>query len=657
MSSSAAASYHPDARSETNDRDSSDALSATPPEDAGPPLFSPDTMPGEDRLGRAATAGLLAELCCHREAGTPILIGLLGRAGAGKSSLLRLVLDRIQALTSAERADPFLPGVVSVRVDASAGTDPAATLLSRLFGALSTSFPGLAEEAVYAGGDPLKAAHAAGERVNDLRRQLDAERQTLDELGGRRARLAETVLFNSPGSRIDTYARQNRPRIETRLRAFGLPVADPVASYKELVREAAETGSGSSRTGLALRALWGFKGQGTLLVLAVLLLLAGWGCMFLAGHQSLWVDWLSGFGDRMAGPTAWAVDRAGWLMPLAHAAFALAALAVLVDIIRAIRFLQPVFRGASLLGGDLEGRRRDLDSLLAHQTRRVDHLAGEVEAAVRGADVAERRVEARKAAGLLQPSLSVAGSDLGDTTTSHDMAASFLDGLRTAIDAQGSVEAIPVPSRIVVALDELDRLSPEAAAGWLDTAQRLLGGRHFVTLAAFDRAHVLSGFSETDPALAAARLRRCLQLSYDLDAETDVPDAPPPAPLQRGSVLDQPWRPFETHLMEALKGFAGVNPRARKSLVNRYRVARVDPRLIDATPAELAGLAVALALDGTGSAIDLGAYRDDADPRPDVASDDPGPRRALGAAQQAIGRSFTAADARRGLQVARLYAL
>ncbi len=656
MSSSAAASYHPDARSETNDRDSSTSA-PPPPEDAGPPLFSPDTMPDEDTLGRTATAGLLAELCCHRDAGTPILIGLLGRPGAGKSSLMSLVLDRIQALTGAERADPFLPRVVTVKVDAAAGADPAATLLSRLFGALSTSFPSLAEEAVYAGGDPLKAAHAAGERVNDLRRQLDAERQTLDELGGRRARLAETVLFNSPGSRIDTYARQNRPRIETRLRAFGLPVADPVASYKELVREAAETGSGSSRTGLALRALWGFKGQGTLLVLAVLLLLAGWGCTFLAGHQSLWVDWLNSFGDRMAGPTAWAVDRAGWLMPLAHAAFALAALSVLVDIIRAIRFLQPVFRGASLLGGDLEGRRRDLDSLLAHQTRRVDHLAGEVETAVRGADIAERRVEARKAAGLLQPSLSVAGSDLGDTTTSHDMAASFLGGLRAAIDGQGSAESVPVPSRIVVALDELDRLSPEAAASWLDTARRLLGGRHFVTLAAFDRTHMLSGFSETDPALAAAHLRRCLQLAYDLDAETEAPNAPPSGPLQRGSVLDLPWRPFETRLIEVLQGFAGASPRARKSFVNRYRVARADPRLAEADPADFAGLAVALALDGSGSAIGLGPYREDAELHPDGAPDDLGPAKALNAARQAIGQSFTVAEARRGLQVARLYGL
>lgn len=613
-------------------------------------LFATDT-PGDDHADRAPSARLLADLAAHPEAGTPFLIAIHGSSGSGKSSLLHQIGRRLRQGGEASGAK-----TLPVLIDAPNDGETAVAIVAGILGALKPAYPALAEEARHAGGDPLKAARAASDRVGDLRRQLDAERQVLDELGGRQARLVDTILFNSPGSRVDAYARSNRGRIESRLKAFGLPAADPVGTYKDLVREASESAGGASWSGLALRALWGYKGQGTLIVLAILLLLIGWASTYFSENQDVWVNWLNGLGERFAGLSSWVQDHAYWLMPISHAAYALAALAVLVAIIRAFRFIQPVMRGASLLNGDIEERRRDVDSLLAHQTRRVDHLAAEVDGAVRSAESAERRVERRRAAGLLEPIVSGEGT-LGVPASSTASAEAFLAGLGAAMTSGVPDGGAAAPSRIVVLFDELDRLTPNAAAQALDAAQKLLARPGFVTFAAVDRKHVLDGFSETDPAYAAGRLGRCVQLSYDLDAEVaatlNLGDSLAAADA-RAPALDRPLQDYEIQLLRELEVFAGSTPRAGKRFANAYRVARADPRMTEASPAEEAGLAIALALDERAAAAELGGYEDGS-----VAIDTSAPRSdldyAVGAAHAAIGQPFSPVEARRGLRVARIY--
>ncbi len=140
-------------------------------------------------------------------------------------------------------SSPYLQNVVVARVDAAAAREPATALAASVFSALQASggqAAQLAEDAAAAGADPADAARSASERLIDLRRRLDGERQTLRELSGRRARLSETVLYQSGGSRIDSWARANRSRIEGRLRAFGFESGDPVATYKDLVRDVSE---------------------------------------------------------------------------------------------------------------------------------------------------------------------------------------------------------------------------------------------------------------------------------------------------------------------------------------------------------------------------------------------------------------------------------
>ncbi len=655
MSSSAVATVRPSDPPVRPDQ----MLPAAP---ASPSLFASD-LPDDGQPGREASARLLADLASHPHAGTPFLIAIHGSAGSGKSSLLRQIVARVR---DAGNPGDATSQPLAVIIDASAGGDAAADLVPGVLGALRTRYPALAEDAMHAGDNPFEAARAASDRVSALRRQLDAERQALDDLGGRQARLADTVLFNAPASRVDAYARANRGRIEGRLRAFGLLTSDPITTYKELVRDAAESEGGASRSGVALRSLWAYKGQGTLILLAVLLLLVGWSSNHFGNDPDLSSKWLNGLGEHFSGMSTWAQDHATLLVQVSHAAYALAALAILVDILRAFRFIQPVMRGASLLNGDIESRRRDIEGLLAHQTRRVARLAGETDAAVGRAEAAERRAESRRGAGASDPEFGSIGADPGVPASPRAAAETALAVLSAAIArAVGRISPSPspgdapwpAPSRIVVALDELDRLAPQAAAHYLDTAQKLLARTGFVVLAAVERKHVLDGFSETDPAYAAARLGRCAQLCFDLDAETlaaETLDEVPGAAAAPAGALERPLQDYERLLLRDLVGFAGPTPRARKRFTNTYRVARADPRMGNGSPAEHAGLAVALALDESAASAELAAYEANAT---DAGGGTPGSTsgRAIALAQAAVGHPFNALEAGRGFRVARIY--
>ena len=646
-----------------------------PPEPAAPPRTgAPDALPvfasdaAADGLDPAASAGPLAELAVHRRAETPLSIGVFGPPGSGKtrfvSSLLDAALGLAEAAGSSAGTTPFLSRVVVARAEAAPGRGAVPLLVGAVLSALAEDHAGFAEDAVHAGGDPREAARGAGERVNALRRSLDGERQTLDELSSRRARLTDAVLFDAAGSRLDGFARVNRGRIEARLAAFGLGISDPIRTYKELVRQGAEAGGGS-RLGLTLRSLWAFKGQGRLIVLAVLLASLGWAAGAGADNPDAVANGLAGFGDRFATATDWGRAHLVALQPVSRIAFALAALAVLADVMRAARFLGPIFKGAALLKGDLAARRRDLDGMLAHQTRRVDGLAAEAEAAGRGAEAAQRRAEERRGGGLSDHGAALAGELFGLAPTPEAAARGFFAKL-----GQGMAEGVAgAPERVVVALDGLDRLSPAETASLLGAAHRLLGCPGFALVVALERDAVAAALGESDPAGAAARLDRALQVSFDLGAampdssalagrllDPRVQERPAtPAVDATRSALDRAYEPFEGALVGRLAPFAGGTPRAVKRFVNAYRVARADPRLARAAPASFALLALGLALDGTGAGSEVAGF--DADVARGKVTVDASSEfgRAFSAAIATVGQEVGAADMRRGLAVARSY--
>jgi KAP family P-loop domain len=337
-------------------------------------------------------------------------------------------------------------------------------------------------------------------------------------------------------------------------------------------------------------------------------------------------------------------------------------LALLWNIVRAVRFLQPIFKGVSLLRYDVDARRRDINSQLAHQTRRVDGLAAEAEAAASHADAAERRASVHKAAGLQDRPLP------NGIDRRSDSVPAFFNTLDTAMRSATS----EAPRRIVVAIDGFDHLPGDTAAAFLKTAQRLLGAG-FVMVIAADRSQLAAGFTETDPARASADLGRCVQLSYNLGWSGAGDDARSlfanrlleggAAPIERSgdragfdprhSALDTPWHAQEAETVAALAPFAGESPRAVKQFVNVYRVARADPRLRDAAPSVFTALALGLALDSYGFPDDLAALQSAA--AGDGPRDSDMLQQALAAARTASGEAVDLGQARQGLAVARHY--
>ncbi len=227
-----------------------------------PSVFAADIPLGSDALGQTGALRPLAELAAHRDAETPLAIGLLGGSGSGKSFALATLLADVEALSAASN-DTMVRRVNIVKIDAATlDGEPSVALAAAVYDKLGTSYPEFVREAAHAARDPHVVAREAAQRLDDARRRLDSERQSLHEIENRRGRLTETVLFESAGSQVDTYARTNRGRIESRLASFGI-TGDPIANYKSMVRDLADAGGPMGRVGAALRAFWAFAGQGS----------------------------------------------------------------------------------------------------------------------------------------------------------------------------------------------------------------------------------------------------------------------------------------------------------------------------------------------------------------------------------------------------------
>ncbi len=547
----------------------------------------------------------LADLALHASSAPPLTLALLGSAGSGKSFALRRLLDAVSALGA--RASSR---VVVARVDAGAGREPASALAASVFAALvaSPATAPLAHEAALSGADPHEAARTAGERLVDLRRRLDVEQQALQDLTGRKARLAETVLYRAPGSRIDGWAHANRGRIENRLRAFGFSTADPVAVYKDLVRDLSERRGFLPRAGVFLHAMWGFGAQLKVLLYAVLVGLIAWGLGVAQSPGGL-IDVLHGRSDTLGGAGAFLDANRAWLdLARTCAIWVVVALGA-INILRAVRFVLPLYRGVGLLDVDIQAGQRDHDSMIAHQARLVDGLVQETEAQSHRVEDAERRAAQQGVRLTRAPREASPFSE--DVEAPTQQARAFFAALAHEIaqDTSGSA-----PQRIVVAIDDLDSISPGAAAAFVDEAALVLGRAPFVTVLAVDPTRLVAGWGhgESD-SWGADRLARRVQAALRIDA------APPgdyarlvrqllgaeapaePAPEAFEPVLDQPMSEDELGLLEQLAPLAGRTPRQVEQFITAYRLARPQTQRRPA-------LAFALALDIGGTAEERASF-------------------------------------------------
>ena len=326
------------------------------------PILLCDSAEGADLLNAAEIVQPLARLCVAPQVQTPFLAAITGPTGAGKSFALRRLTRAIEQFRAAPVAssDIALARVVVAQVDAAGGVEAPIAIASAAYAALDrgpggVDYSALLDETGHSGGDPHRAARAASDRHDDLVGKLEAERSQRDDLEARRARVADALLFETPGSRVDVFARANRGTIESRLRRFGLAGSDPSLSFRSLVRDMATLGAGA-RSAVVIRSIWGYGSQARLLFWAAVAFALAFGVSQLHGERA--ISAMERGNESLQAVAAWIESHGEWFDRASEALLVLGALAIALNLWRALSFSNLLLRGARLLNHEARERRR-----------------------------------------------------------------------------------------------------------------------------------------------------------------------------------------------------------------------------------------------------------------------------------------------------------
>ena len=469
-----------------------------------------------DLTGVGEAMAPLVDLALSPLAQTPFRVGLIGPFGSGKSFALERLTAAISVAASQppDAAVPRHSKIVMANFDAAGlgsdhavGFDPASALAAAMYVALENgrdgvSYAALADEVAHGAADPGRAALAAADRHEELSRRLEAERATRAELESRRARLTEAVLYETPGSRIDSMIRSSRSTIEARLRRFGFGDGDATLNFRNLLRDLAAA-SAVRRAGLALRATWAYRRQTALLVIVVLALALAFGFDWLrrAADNGGLADLGEGYGANIARLIS---DNAIWVGRAIAALIVIAGLALFYNLWRAAGFSALLYRGLRILRIDMAERRRDLDASIERAERKLANLTTE-------AEVAAKRAEAlaRRAGGARSFARAPGPAFLKALETPAKTSRDFFAELSRQITRPSSPETL-APSRLILAIDNLEALAPVEAARLIDATQALIGPG-IVALIACDPAQMA-------PAAAAAFARTRFDVVFNVAA-------------------------------------------------------------------------------------------------------------------------------------------
>ncbi len=426
-------------------------------------IFLGDSVDGADVLGAAELVQPLAQLCVTPQVQTPFLAAIAGASGSGKTFASRRLAQAIVELSaSAAPGGGVLARPVVAHVDAGSGLEAPVAIASAVYAALDREpggidYSALLDETGHAGADPHRAARAASDRHDDLARKLETERAHRDDVEAKRARLADTLLFETPGSRIDVFARARRGMIEARLRRFGLAGSDADASFRNLARDMSTLGAGA-RMGIVLRAIWGYGSQARLLIWAIVAFALAFGIGLLHGDRA--VAAIRGFNGSLEPVADWIAAHGEWFDRASEVLYVLGALAIALNLWRALGFSNLLLRGARLLNLEARERRRDLDQRATRLNQRVAALTAEAEGAAKRAETASQRAGGKAAVRAPGPEFLESG---------HAPAAAaraFLAALGARIGHPNP--AAPAPDRLILA----DRQSRCTVAGRRDRLDR-----------------------------------------------------------------------------------------------------------------------------------------------------------------------------------------
>ena len=544
------------------------------------PIFLGDSADGADLLNASEIVRPLAQLCVTPQVQTPFLAAILGPSGAGKTFALRRLAQVSEQLSasSAPASGGALARVVLTRVDASSGVDAPVAIASAAYMALDcepggVDYSGLLDEIGHAGGDPHRAARAASDRHDDLVRKLEAERSQRDEVEARRARLADMLAFDTPGSRVDVFARARRGTIEAQLRRFGLAGADADTSYRNLARDMSTLGTGA-RAAVVVRAIWAYGSQARLLLWGIVAFVLAFVLRFLHGETA--TSAIEHGNDSLKPAGDWVAAHGDWFDRAAQILFILGALAIALNLWRALQFSNLLLRGGRLLNNEVRERRNDLDARAGRLGQRVAALTSESEAAAKRAESANERLGGKTSVRGPGPEFLESGH------APSAVAREFLAALGARVGRPAA--AGPTPDRLIIVVDNLDALPPAAVVSWIDAAQSAIGPG-CIGLLAFDPARLAAALG--GPREARRRLGKWLQVTVNLPARNEadgelliarlLSTGEQSAPAHDSAIaaaLTEPLSSVETTLLATLAPLAAHSPRDAKRFLNAYRLAR-----------------------------------------------------------------------------------
>jgi hypothetical protein len=588
-----------------------------------PAAFAADAPAvGDDALGRRADARRLAELACLADNAPPLAIGLFGDWGSGKSTFMAMMqaeVARIGAAWRGEAASPFATRVAQIRFNAWSFAD------ANLWASLAVEiFEGLRDElALLEGTGDAQSRRAAtllaeisarSEQARAARRQADdavaAARKVLADVEQRLSALdAKLVGPGAAAARVGAIVAARQGDITALLRDLGAIAPAEAATVDRLgeeVRTLAAAGVGglavtrrvirlaSSRIGLTLAAALG-----------------------------------------LAVAAAWLAPRGGLEAVAATVAFLVPFVGRIVSALNRLSPLLDAVEADAKAEADLRRERAALAEAREAAARALAEREAEAAKALTGAEAIE------KAAATPQAMLRFFLNE-SDELRGYEREVGLIGRLRRSFQrlddlmaaqadpARETRDDLPVLDRIILYIDDLDRLREDQVVKVLEAVALLLQFRLFVVVVAVDarwlegalRSFYATQFTEGQagpgdylekifqvpfwlPRLAAGEafqgLARVLMPEGAAEGEAEqraVRPEPARAPSDEGYALDpdeapQPGdeaqvetraaavervtlTPAEVEVLTALMPLAATGPRGAKRFVNLYRLARAS---------------------------------------------------------------------------------
>jgi hypothetical protein len=442
--------------------------------------FTPDAPQTDDALNRRGDARRLAELACLKDNAPPLAIGLFGDWGCGKSTFMAMMhqeVERIGRDWKAEANTPFVTSVAQIRFNAWSFSDANlwASLAVEIFGGLRDEVARI-EGTISDRADALLAeitgrAELAKASLETAKRAAEDARRAIAALDRQIAaldtRLAEQAQRGVAGGAAEVLAMRSEQVTET-LRALGVIGPHETATATALASEAAKlraAGSGTLAVGRRLVALMRPR-AGRMAVLSVAA----------AAGAVIVTSWLlPSVVATLAGLVAFAAPLGS------HAAKAVAALSPILDAAEA----------EAKAEADLRAERERLAAEREATSARLAAREAETRAAVARIESLDRA--AATPAAMLRFFLSES-----DELKAYEQEIGLIGRLRRSFEQLDRLMAaqadpkratrsdLPTIERIILYIDDLDRLREEQVVKVLEAVALLLQFKLFVVVVAVD---------------------------------------------------------------------------------------------------------------------------------------------------------------------------